>query len=125
MFLLPEGFTMPVAVPKDISGILCEAVSRSGQRGWLFPSPVKSGPLNVSNIQRRLSKACDSAGVRRMTLNSLRNMAAVMAVSNGADVIKLNDDMGYRSRTHLRRLTSLPLRYSDSGDRYVNLTYRQ
>lgn len=125
MFLLPEGFTMPVAVPKDISGILGEAVSRSGQRGWLFPSPVKSGPLNVSNIQRRLSKACDSAGVRRMTLNSLRNMAAVMAVSNGADVIKLNDDMGYRSRTHLRRLTSLPLRYSDSGDRYVNLTYRQ
>ena len=124
MFLLPEGFTMPVSVPEDISNILGETVAGSGQKGWLFPSPVKNAPLNVSNIQRRLSKACAMAGVRRMTLNSLRNMAAVMAVSGGADAVKLNDDMGYRSRTHIRRLTSLPLRYSDSGERYVHLVYR-
>lgn len=124
-FIIVEGRTVPIFVPEDISGLLDETVGAAGTSQWLFPSRKNGGHLEVSFFQRHLSNACKSAGVRRMTFNSLRNMASVMAVSAGADVVKLNEDLGNKTKTHIAKLESLPLRYSDSGDRYVNLTFKE
>lgn len=123
IFITPGGRSLPIIIPDDMAGLLGELVG-SSRGGWLFPSKRSNSHLTGARLSARLRKACASAGIDAVTFNSLRNMAAVIAVGNGADVFRLNDGMGYRSRTHIARLTSLPLRYENVGE-YVNIELKR
>lgn len=122
VFITPGERSLPIVIPDDMAGLMGELVGNS-RGGWLFPSKRNNSHLTGASLSARLRKACGSAGIEGVTFNSLRNMAAVIAVGNGADVFKLNDGMGYRSRTHIAKLTSLPMRYENVGE-YVNIVLK-
>ncbi len=113
-----EGFTyvfsekgMPVRIPEDVASVLDRCLADIPEDGCPFSKRGK--PLTLAAIQKRVRIACRNAGIGEYSLNSLRNAGTVAAVAGGADAVKLCDDMRYRNRAHIRRLTSLPLTFAD------------
>ncbi len=115
------GTGLPVRIPEDVATVLDTCIADLPENGYIYARKGKQ--ITQEALQKRVRCACQNAGIPVYALNALRNAGTVTAVSAGADAVKLCDDMRYKSRAHIRRLTSLPIRYTDVSG-YVNIMVR-
>lgn len=136
LFIVPDKgdrHNLIIKVPEDIINLISEQISISQakypdeENVWLFPSKISKGKKHCSEqwLSKKLKKACAEVGAKEVTFNSVKNLGAINAVSNGADVEKLNDSMGYKSRAHIKRLTSLNLQFDTVGADYVHISLKK
>jgi len=67
-------------------------------------------------LRFRLKKACEACGTPLYTFNDFRNAGAVYAVSYHADVSIVANSMGYKTNSHIGKLSSLQVKVNDAGD---------
>lgn len=71
-------------------------------RDLVWPSEVGT-PLSPSNLRRHLAKACEDAGVRRVTFHTLRHSAASMLLAQGVPEAVIMDVLGQVDLRMIRR----------------------
>ena len=113
---------VPRRIPQDVASVIDSALAAIPDGGYLF-STGNGKQLTLDGLEKRLKRACKGAGITPVSFNRLRNAGAVLSVANGADPGKLADSMGYRNHRHIRKLTSLPMQFIDTGQ-YVNIDVR-
>ncbi|MCR5206209.1 MAG: site-specific integrase [Lachnospiraceae bacterium] len=112
------GVELPIRIPDDVAGVLDQCLGNIPDGGYVISRKGKR--ISQAALQKRIRCACVRSGINGYTLNALRNAGTVTAISAGADSVKLCDDMRYKTRAHIRRLTSLPIKFSDVSE-YVNI----
>lgn len=112
------GAEPPVRIPDDVAMVLDQCLADIPNGGYVISRKGKR--VSQAALQKRVRCACEKSGINGYTLNALRNAGTATAVSAGADSVKLCDDMRYKTRAHIRRLTSLPIKFSDVSE-YVNI----
>jgi len=113
---------VPRRIPQDVALVIDSALASVPEGGYLFSSG-NGKKLTLDGLEKRLKRACEGAGIAAVSFNRLRNAGAVLSVANGADPGRLADNMGYRNHNHIRKLTSLPMQFIDTGQ-YVNIDVR-
>ena len=110
---------LPRRIPADVAEVIDKALASIPEGGYLF-STGDGEQISLDGLEKRLKRACVKAGIGAVSFNRLRNAGAVISVANGADPAKLADSMGYKNHRHIKKLTSLPMHFIDTGQ-YVNI----
>ncbi len=120
-----EGYTyitikseQPVRISEDVASILDTCLAETPDGGYIFSR--NGSKITQAALQKRIRCACINAGIGSYSLNSFRNAGVSAAIGAGADSVRLCDDMRYRNRAHIKRLSSLPIHYTDMRG-YVNI----
>jgi len=97
----PKSASGRRAVP--MPGILLEELASYVPPGakpddLLFPSRVGT-PINHANVMKRFLRALEEAGLRRVTIHSLRHSYASQALAAGASIKALQRALGHSSAT--------------------------
>ena len=108
------------SVPEDVKDILMpyfDAIGRRKSHDVLKLFAKKNGSLYTARALRlKLQNACETCGIPRYTFNDFRNAGVVYAVSYHADVSVVANSLGYKSNTHLRKLSSLQVTVNDAAE---------
>lgn len=110
---------LPRRIPSDVAEVIDAALASVPEGGYLF-STGNGERISLDGLEKRLKRACHKAGIGAVSFNRLRNAGAVISVANGADPAKLADSMGYKNHRHIKKLTSLPMHFIDTGQ-YINI----
>lgn len=108
------------SIPEDIKDILMPYFDAIGRRKShdapkLFSK--KNGSLYTARALRlKLQNACEACGIPRYTFNDFRNAGVVYAVSYHADISIVANSLGYKSNTHLGKLSSLQVTVNDAAE---------
>lgn len=122
-FLQAKGRSALVHIPRDCVPYIEKHAEGSAGR-YIFPKARTDEPCDVTYLDGRLRKACADAGIgtKGLTLNALRNAAAVYAASNGATPEMLAESLDLQTTRHFSKLTSLTIHFSGAED-YVGIRF--
>ena len=116
------GEELPRRIPQDVAEVIDAALVSVPDGGYLFNNG-KGEQISLDGLEKRLKRACANAGIEAVSYNRLRNAGAVISIANGAEPTELADSMGYRNHRHIKKLTSLPMHFVDTGQ-YINIDVR-
>ena len=116
------GEELPRRIPQDVAEVIDAALVSVPDGGYLFNNG-KGEQISLDGLEKRLKRACANAGIEAVSYNRLRNAGAVISIANGAEPAELADSMGYRNHRHIKKLTSLPMHFVDTGQ-YINIDVR-
>lgn len=118
----PSGHVRYNKLAVDVFRILNEYANTLNGMYLISKDGVK--PYSVRTIQKYLSDACTELQLNKFTYNDLRNTGTVNAVSNGAPIDTVKQEIGMRTNRHITRLNSLTLNYSNASD-FINIELKE
>jgi integrase len=108
---------------QDVLSLLIEHTA-SFDGGYILSKDGKV-PYSKRTLQKYLQEACKNSGIENTyTFNDLRNTGTVFAISNGAAIGTVKNELGMITNRHITRLKSLVINFNDAGS-YVNIELKQ